>query len=341
MKKLGFVVLVVAVFAAGLVIGLTSKSGEVIRDTISPPTPVPTPLARYSIDSMREATIPTPSITQGDLLKTTQKFNSYLFTMNFSPTLDTQTKKTTGLLNIPAGPGPFPLIVMIRGYVDQSIYQTGIGTKNGAEFFADNGFMTIAPDFLGYAESDEEAGNIFETRFQTYTTVLSLFKALETPSFKTATEGKWDGKNIFIWAHSNGGQITLTTLAVTGKTYPTVLWAPVTKQFPYSILYYTDESADGGAFIRRELAKFESVYEIEKYSFTNYLDRIQAPLQIHQGTADDAIPYTWTQEIVAKLKKAEKEVTYFQYPGSDHNLRPAWNDVIERDLEFYKKYSLQ
>ncbi len=341
MKKFGFVVLVIAAFAGGLVIGLTSKSGEVIRDTIIPPTPVPTPLARYSMESLSAAAIPEPTIVQDDVLKTTQKFNSYLFTMDFSPTFDVQRKKTTGLLNIPAGSGPFPLIVMIRGYVDQSIYQTGIGTKNGAEFFAENGYMTISPDFLGYAGSDEEAGNIFETRFQTYTTFLSLLQVINTPTFRQATEGKWDGKNIFIWAHSNGGQVTLTTLAVTAKNYPTVLWAPVTKQFPYSILYYTDESADGGEFIRRELSKFESIYDAKDFSFTNYLDRIQAPLQIHQGTADSAIPVSWTQEIVAKLKKLEKDVTYFQYPGSDHNLRPAWDEVIARDLEFYKKHSLQ
>ena len=51
-----------------------------------------------------------------------------------------------------------------------------------------------------------ESSDIFESRFQTYTTVLTLAKSLDSLE-------KWDQKNIFIWAHSNGGQIVLTFLA--------------------------------------------------------------------------------------------------------------------------------
>lgn len=297
------------------------------------------PLEKYSIENLKNAHWEPGTFTIEKELADEKKYKSYLFSFMFNPEVEGNSKKkTTGQINTPKeGSGPFPLVVMFRGYVDQTMYSTGTGTRPAAKYLAEHGFITLAPDFLGYAGSDSEAGNIFETRLQTYTTASSVIKSLDTPSLKKALEGKWDGKNVFIWSHSNGGQIALTTLEITGVTYPTVLWAPASKPFPYVVLYFTDESDDGGKFIRRELSKFEELYDVDKYSYTNYIDSIQAPIQLHQGTADDAVPIAWSNELVGRLKKAEKDITYYTYPGADHNLRPSWDIVIGRDVEFFKK----
>ena len=288
----------------------------------------PRPLDKYAIENLSKRPLNRNLISQGETLqkqKGDKGFTPYLFSFT------TDGKKVTGQLNIPDGTGPFPAIIMIRGYVDQKIYETGIGTRKAGVIFAEAGFITVAPDFLGYAGSEKESSDIFESRFQTYTTVLDLISSLRSIN-------KWDNKNIFLWGHSNGGQIALTALEVTQGAYPTVLWAPVSKPFPYSILYYTDESDDRGKLIRHELAKFEETYDVELYSLTNYSDRIKAPLQIHQGTADDAVPIAWTNELVEKFKKMETDVSYFKYAGADHNLSPAWQKVVERDLAFFKKH---
>ena len=120
--------------------------------------------------------------------------------------------------------------------------------------------------------------------------------------------------------------------------YPTVLWAPVTKPFPYSILYYTDESADGGKYIRSELSRIENTYDTDKYSFTNYVDNIKSIIQIHQGTNDDAVPYYWSSSFAQKLQAKKIDVTYYEYPGADHNMQPFWDSVVERDLVFFKSH---
>jgi len=303
------------------------------------PTPVPTPLAKYSIENMQLAPVSPAEFSKLGEISKTKTTNTYAISMKYDPTLRGESNKSvTGVVNVPQEAGKYPLVVMIRGFVDQSIYTPGVGTKNAALYFAQNGFLAVAPDFLGYAGSDSESGNIFETRFQTYTTLISLLNSIATPSFAEVTGNQWDGKNIFIWAHSNGGQVALTTLAITGVTYPTTLWAPVTKPFPYSVLYYTDESADEGKFIRRELSQFEKLYDVNLYTFTNYLTNIKAPVQFSQGTADDAIPLSWTNLIVTKLKKAGVDVTYHIYPGSDHNMRPMWDAVVAQDLKFFKSH---
>lgn len=295
------------------------------------PTPVPTPLAVYEIENLAKAHVPAGEIEIKEVISKEDSYTSYLFEHKFSPNFNTDVIKTvTGQINIPNGNGNYPIVFMMRGYADQKIYETGMGTRPSAAKYAEAGFITVAPDFLGYAGSSEEAGNIYEARFQTYTTVLSLLKAV--PTIK-----QWNKKDLFFWAHSNGGQIALTTLAVAGLEIPTTLWAPVTAPFPYSVLYYTDESADGGKYIRRELAAFEELYDVDKFSFTNYLERIRAPLQVHQGGADDAIPVSWSNSFVAKMRNLGLEVKYFVYPSADHNMRPDWDTVVARDIDFFRE----
>jgi uncharacterized protein len=306
------------------------------------------PLEKYAIENLSQTDIGAGFFEIKESLKDTDEFESFLFSYEFNPNLDGKTfKKTTGQINIPKEKDTFQVVLMFRGYINQETFRTGDGTRNASEYFARNGFMTIAPDFLGYGGSDKEFSNIFETRFQTYVTALSLIKYFESnseikfenwklPALRSLDEG---GKmeNIFIWGHSNGGQIALTVLEISGKNYPTTLWAPVSKPFPYSVLYYTDQSEDKGKLIRRELAKFEEDYDVEKYSLTNYLDRINAPIQIHQGASDNAVPKSWNDSLVNQLRQYDKDVVYFSYPATDHNMRPNWDAVVERDLEFFRK----
>lgn len=223
----------------------------------------------------------------------------------------------------------YPVIIMLRGYVEKEEYQTGVGTKNAAAVFAKNGYLTVAPDFLGYGSSDPGPADDIESRLVRPATVLQLLSSLQ--NFPQA-----DVARLFLWAHSNGGQIALSVLEISGKEIPTTLWAPVSKPFPYSILYYTDDSPDHGKYLRKITADFDKLYDAEQFSITNYFDWVEAPLQIHQGTADDSVPKKWSDDLVKTLKDQKKDVTYFVYLGADHNLKPSWDTVVARDLGFFK-----
>ena len=324
---MGALLILISFAALGWWIGKSDGSGKT-QSTIS--IIKPRPLDKYTIENLGKSDIPTGKIEVGEILDKQTVYTSYLFSLDFSPTMNpAETKKVTGQLNLPNGTSSFPLVIMLRGYVDQERYITGDGTRNAAGFFAENGFITIAPDFLGYAGSDGETGNIFEARFQTYVTMLSLINTL-------GQIDAWDGKNIFIWGHSNGGQIALTILEITGTNYPTTLWAPVSKPFPYSVLYYTDESEDRGKLIRRELAKFEELYDVELYTLTNYFDKINASLQIHQGMTDDAVPVAWSDKLADILLDLNLDVDYHKYPETDHDMRPSWDTAVAHDLRFFE-----
>lgn len=250
-------------------------------------------------------------------------------------------KKVSGLLNLPKQNGEYPVAILIRGYVDKEIYSSGIGTQRVAEFLANNNYITLAPDFLGYGNSDKEAKNGLESRFQTYTTTLELLASLK--NLNVAFESKGidiiaNTNKVVLWGHSNGGHIALATLAITGKNYPTALWAPVSKPFPYSILFYTDEYSDRGKYLRKLLADFEKDYDVEKFNPANYYQWIKALIQIHQGTIDEDVPIDWSNELSEQLDKLKKDVEYFTYDGADHNLMPnGWTPAALEMLTFFEK----
>ena len=296
------------------------------------------PLDKYTIERLSRRVFAGSQIVFDEPVATTSGYTVYQFYFL------SENKRVTGLAHVPAGASAEnkkPVIVQFRGYVDREKYAAGEGTRRSAEVFAKNGFISLAPDFLGYGGSASPSADIFEERFETYTTGLNLLASIKTLPMA-------DPDRIGVWGHSNGGQIALTVLEVSSgragsrsagqKPYPTTLWAPVSKPFPYSILYYTDDAKDHGKMLRRELAKFENDYDAEQYSLINYLDRIAAPLQIHQGTADDAVPKKWSDELVKVLKEKKKDVDYFVYPGADHNMVGAWNTVVSRDIEFFQKH---
>lgn len=297
--------------------------------------PVEKPLEKYAFVSLAQRPRSEVDLVVEEILVEEGGFTSYLFSYL------SEGKRISGQMNVPTGNAPsdgWPVVVLVRGYVDPEMYETGVGTSSAAKYFAERGYLTVSPDFLGYGSSDKASLDVFEDRLRRPVTVLDLLSGVM--EYHSA-----DPERVFMWGHSNGGQIALSVLEVIGESrhwsgvvIPTTLWAPVSKPFPYSILYYTDEYDDKGKAIRRELAGFEREYDVDLFSIDEYYGWIDAPIQIHQGTSDDAVPVEWSRELALVLEQEGKVAKYYEYAGADHNLRPAWDDVVVRDIEFFGKF---
>lgn len=338
MKK---IIISAGILLALLIVGALYyfKSVRVVTQPSTGNIVVEKKLDQYTYSALRKTTFSGSQIMIDKVLLDDPNFTSYLYYFTV------RGKKVSGLMNVPKKEGNYPAIIMVRGYVDKEIYAPGVGTSHGGELMAQNGFITLAPDFLGYGYSDKAVTDPMEDRFLTYVTVLELMnsvKNLNAALEQASLAARFDGVHIGIWGHSNGGQIALTVAELSGKNYPTVLWAPVSKPFPYSILYYTDDIPDHGKALRKTVSVFEQDYDSEKYSLTNYLDWIKAPMQIHQGGADESVPQKWTDELVATLQKKNKDIEYFTYPGEDHNFDQGnWTTTMQRTMAFYNKWFAQ
>lgn len=242
-------------------------------------------------------------------------------------------KWITGMINIPFDrpmSWKYPTVIMLRGYADKPGYYSGSGSWHAADWLASRGYVTVSTDFLGYAQSDDESTDMLEARFEKVVAVLDLIATLEKTEFV-------DKGRMGIWAHSNGGQIALSVLEITGKNYPTTLWAPMTNPFPQSVLDTASDLDDGGKAVIQAISEFQKHYDARRYAFENYYDWVKAPVQIHQGTADVWCRVEWQEEVVAELKQAGKEASLMVYPGDDHNFSHNWREVMEKDIEFFSR----
>jgi len=363
----------------------TSGNSELISPFVSLQENTSFPLLTYSIPNLRNREYFTSKIKLEKLISEEELYSSYVFSYT------TLGKKMTGQINIPDKFTTSPTqkhsaIIMIRGYVPKEIYKTGMGTQSAAGVLANNGYITIEPDFFGFGESDPEPTDTWQARFEKPIIIIELLKSLELNGVPTAVvETKEAPTNLIssnlkiddlgIWAHSNGGQIALTTLQVLDETIPTTLWAPVTTPFPYSILYFSDELEDEGKEQRKWISMFEEKYNVFDFSVTQHLDLLQGPIQIQHGDADDSALIYWSEEFVKKIElensrrseilenynsvgenassnelsqitdsaepstaSAIIDLTFYKYENTDHNMVPNWNKVIARDIQFFNKY---
>jgi len=284
------------------------------------------PLDKYNFEVLRKKECQGSEIRIEKVIKEEDVFTSYLFSYQ------TEGKKVTGMANMPnTKNGKRPVIIMLRGYADDEIYFTGLGTRKAAGVFAENGFITLAPDFLSFGGSDTSSADILESRFERPLTVLNLLA-----SIKSIPEA--DPDEIFMWGHSNGGQIALSILEITQKDIPTVLWAPVTEGFPESVLQYIGELDDQGIRVKTAIDNFLLKYEPEKYSIDNYYSDIQATIQLHLGLADPLISEEEIDEFAKTMADLGKNVNYYKYPRNDHNLSRDWDLIVSRDLQFFRKH---
>lgn len=329
------------------------------------PTPTPLPLLPYTIPRLQELqSEPERPIQVKKIITSDQANNLYTLLFNYQ----SQGKNISGALNVQIEPNKpsaeKPIILMLRGYVPAEIYAPGMGTKSAAAALAKQGYVNLAPDFLGFGESDPEPSDTWEARFIKPLNILDLLATLERfpeidlsafpelPVSKLTLEPARMG----IWAHSNGGQVALSVLEARGENLPTTLWAPVLAPFPYSILYFSDEHADEGKETRKYISMFEENYDVFDFSLTQHLDRLHGPIQIHHGGRDDSALLAWSEEFLDRVelenqrrqaestqsaelaKLAPLEITLYRYPSADHNLQPNWAQAMQRDVEFFGQW---
>ncbi len=325
-------------------------------------TEKPLPLLQYSFKNLRQKEfIAKQAIKVEKILSEDKKTGLYVLLFKY----ESQGKSISGALNLKIyensqESAKKPGIIMLRGYAPLENYYSGLGTKNAAAVFAENNYVTLAPDFLGFGESDPEPSNTWEARFIKTVNAVDLIKTVQAfpeidlsqlenfPIKKIAI----DPSKIGIWGHSNGGQIAVSVLEALNGNLPATLWAPVLVPFPYSILYFSDEHSDEGKETRKYLSLFEEDYDVFDFSITQHLDQLHGPIQIQHGTNDDSALVSWTQEFLAKVdlenerratesstenKIAPIEIDFYKYPGANHNLQPNWNEAVQKDLSFFAK----
>ncbi len=105
-----------------------------------------------------------------------------------------------GYVNVPKGEGPFPLIIMIHGYVKSSNYTT-LGDTDIADAFANNGYMVLHPNMRGFPPSDN-GDNLY--RVGLAVDILNLIALVKDQADQSTWLAGADPARLGLWGQSSG-----------------------------------------------------------------------------------------------------------------------------------------
>ena len=261
--------------------------------------------------------------------------------------------RITGMMNIPQGIGPFPVVILDHGYFAPAEYNSGDGTVRAADVFAQNGYLTLATDYRCYAGS-QCAANTIDVGYAI--DVLNLIADL--PSLSNA-----DPTHVGIWGHSMGGGVTMRVLAVDPGIKAAALYGavssddevhycwlagcrtPLVTPVPATSFNLDQFDQDFNQGLPTPVADSPTDYRGKLHevflrsSPSRYLQDIYTPIIIHHGEADDTVPIQWSVDLADQLTALGKKATLFTYPGENHVFAGwGWQLFMSRTLSFFDSY---
>ncbi len=267
--------------------------------------------------------------TLGRVLERNSAYTRYYITYRSEDLL------ISGIMNMPTGPGPFPVLILNHGYIDPAIYTNGRGLKREQDYLARQGFAVIHPDYRNHAESSQSEEGELENRLGYVTDVINAvyaIRAANLPSLDTATIG--------MLGHSMGGGIAQTVaVAVPDLVKAIVLYAPVSMNYRDSYSHYMADNAERAKRIIERFGLPETNPAFwDGISPETYADRITVPILLFQGTRDDSVPQEWSDKTAALLKEKGKSLDYVVYPGEGHEFGPEWTNFMLRSADFFRTH---
>ncbi len=347
---------------------------QIVIETMTPSpvptitfTPSPTPtiaelIFPYTIDGLRQHEFQSGKIHIRSRLDENDKYTSYLVDY------PSDGLTITGVMQIPVGDGPFPVILINHGFFGRGVYNSGDGTDRASAFLAEHGYITLASDYRSWGDSDIGYSFFYSGLV---IDVINLLKAV--PSIEKA-----DPERVGMWGHSMGGGVTMKVLTILGgRVVPSDSEERIETTVKAAVLYSPVSADDADIIARWGMGCFGNIAEGEKiigcnssdvipeslplnlqdaYRFAAsdadtlkkiapfyHLDYVTVPLQIHYGTEDGKFiggtPPQWSVKLTQGLRDAGKEVELLQYEGEGHSfIGQPWFDFMTRTLRFFDEH---
>jgi dipeptidyl aminopeptidase/acylaminoacyl peptidase len=177
-------------------------------------------------------------------------------------------------------------------------------------------------------------------------TIMSDIPKAVLPGINKVVElGIADSERIGVFGHSFGGYGVLSLIVQTTRFKAAVDSAGVSN----AITWYGQMSANGGSIYVGQTEEFITAASLwqNKASFIEnspvfFLDRVQTPLLILQGTSDEATDPTHSDQVFVFLRSLGKEVEYVKYTNAVHavNIRsyPHQIDFLNRTIAWFDRW---
>ena len=240
----------------------------------------------------------------------------------------------TGELLVPKGEGPFPALVLNHGYIDPAIYTLGRGMSREQEWFAAAGFVVLHTDYRGHAGSDPVSPMGRETRLVYTRDAIGAVKALKRMDYVDPDRTAFVGRSM-------GGGVTLNAIvAEPDLVDAAVVFASVSSRFVDNLRQFTEPNRPDGAraFYDEHGTPEESPRFYRDLSSRTFFDRVEVPVMLHHGTADDTCPPAWSRQTDRLLRAAGARSTLVEWPGEGHAFGPRFADSMRRTVAFLRRH---
>ena len=273
--------------------------------TPAPATAAPSPTPRlppYYIESLRARSYPGGKLTIGEQMAWGAGYTKY----HMSWPSGGQTM--TGTISLPDGQGPFPVVVVNHGFIPPERYWIGQDSGIFGDPMAAHGFISVAPNWPGYAGSGPAPADVPSL-------VGEVVTALDLVS-SVGTLPQADMGRVAFVGHSNGGGISQLAMVVDPRVKAVVLHGPISSDMVDNARKWWVQRPDGVQGIGPPDANPDGYRHL---SPRNYFEAGQPPVLIVQGTSDHTIPAEWTNATYAALQQKGVESRLLWFPGADHD----------------------
>jgi dipeptidyl aminopeptidase/acylaminoacyl peptidase len=247
----------------------------------------------------------------------------------------------SGIMNIPKGEGPFPLLVLNHGYIDPTVYTNGRGLKREQDYFARNGFAVIHPDYRNHVFSDKDPENTLRFRLGYTEDVIGAVLAVQNSTLPELASV--DSFSVGMLGHSMGGGITQNVLVVRPDLIQAaVLYAPVSSNATENLNQYflknPARSKTAEEIFMRHGSPEENPNFWDGISPQMYFERVQVPVQIFIGTRDESTPPEWSEKIHQQLQELGKDTELIIFEGEKHEFIHKWRDFMKKSGAFFSEH---
>ena len=286
----------------------------------------PAPYEQYTIDYLRQRSYGGGII---EIVRTIEALDQFTRTLIRYSSDDLS---LYGFMNIPAGEGPFPIIIMMHGLGDSGSFSELNFKSDVMDVLTTEGYIVIHPIMRGYPPSDS-GDNMF--RVGMAVDMLNLIALIKTQGGQAGALEKAMPDHIGILGQSLGGNVALRVLTVSSDVKAAVLYSSLSGNELKNSQQLYKITVDPQ--FQNELNILPSL--LPRISPMYYYAKITAPIQLHQGTIDETVPISWAQETCSLLSTAGKSIDCIYYEGEDHVFDDEnKTQFLENTISFYKTY---
>jgi len=288
-------------------------------------TPTPDPYAGLTVPDLAGRTYGGGEVKIEEPLGANESFSRYLISY------PSEGLKLYGFMNIPQGQGPFPVAIVMHGYVSPEQYNTLAYTTRYADALARAGYLVFHPNYRNWPPSDEGPDKF---RANQAVDALNLIAIIREQAGRPGPLELADPSFIGMMGHSMGGGITLRVVTVSGVLQAAVLYGSMSGD--EKLNYEAIMTWSGGERGFEELDTPEA--DLQRISPIYHLERIITPLSIHHGDYDGTVPLQWSLDLCQRLQNLAKPVECFTYPGQPHTFQGEGDQqFIQRMIDFFNR----